>query len=106
MSKDGHGIEKGDDAEKRVDGLVQKTVAGLSFTLLTLGVFLAALVYWERKNGTSVISPAAIRNRCQLLYNLLLNKYYLDQFNQAVLTKSVQRIGQSAALCDFEGFRK
>jgi NADH-quinone oxidoreductase subunit L len=60
-------------------------------TLIALaGLALAWLIYYKQ-----VISAEAIKNRCKPIYNLLYNKYYIDELYQWFFDKIVLNIGQA-----------
>lgn len=60
-----------------------------SIILSFSGIICAYLFYGERKNGKVFISPVSLKNMFPKIYNLLLNKYYIDEFYKVTILKSV-----------------
>ena len=80
-----------EDLAKLFKGPVQMALHGFTaapFWLALAGV--AAAWYLYMRNPAL---PAAIKSRCEPLYTLLENKYYLDWFNENVLARGVRALG-------------
>ncbi|MDW7673021.1 MAG: NADH-quinone oxidoreductase subunit L [Bacillota bacterium] len=66
------------------------SLAAKSTGVAFAGITLAWLVYYKQ-----VISAEAIRNRFKPIYNLLYNKYYIDELYQLFFDKVVLSIGKA-----------
>ena len=80
-----------EDLAKLFQGPVQMALHGFTaapFWLALAGV--AAAWYLYMRNPAL---PAAIKSKCEPLYTLLENKYYLDWFNENVLARGVRALG-------------
>ncbi len=71
-------------------------VMGLSTVIACLGIGLAYLFYIL---GNKIL-PAGVRARFTPLYNLLYNKYYIDELYDAVLIQPLMRFSRFAARFD------
>jgi len=93
-----HGEGHGPEAEARHQAhymaMALSTVLGLS------GIFLGALMYLQRKDGGTVFSPIAAATRLRPAYQLLWNKYYLDELYMACFVMTTRAIGWASALFD------
>jgi NADH-quinone oxidoreductase subunit L len=72
----------------------------LSIFLAFSGIALGFLMYFERKNGRSVLNPATLARRFSWVHKLLLNKYYFDELYWAVLILPVRLLGVFMAQFD------
>jgi NADH-quinone oxidoreductase subunit L len=72
----------------------------LSIVLAFSGIALGALMYYERRNGRSVLNPATLARRFSWVHKLLLNKYYFDELYWAVLIMPVRLLGVFMAFFD------
>ncbi len=80
-----------DELAKLFHGPAQMALHGLTaapFWLALAGVVTAWYLYMR-----SPALPAAIKVKCQPLYTLLENKYYLDWFNENVLARGARALG-------------
>ncbi|MGB4115056.1 MAG: NADH-quinone oxidoreductase subunit L [Polaromonas sp.] len=76
---------------KLFHGPVQMALHGLTaapFWLALAGVVTAWYMYMRNP-----ALPAAIQSKCQPLYTLLENKYYIDWFNENVLARGTRMLG-------------
>ena len=76
---------------KLFHGPVQMALHGLTaapFWLALAGVVMAWYMYMRNP-----ALPAAIKSKCEPLYTLLENKYYLDWFNEHVLARGARVLG-------------
>ena len=74
--------------------MILSTVLGLS------GILFGALLYLQRKNGTTLINPDAIASRVRPIYTLLWNKYYLDEIYMACFVMSTRGLAWFCAMFD------
>ncbi|HEX2979261.1 MAG TPA: proton-conducting transporter membrane subunit, partial [Anaerolineaceae bacterium] len=72
----------------------------LSIVLAFSGIALGFLMYFERKNGRSVLNPATLARRFSWVHKLLLNKYYFDELYWAILIMPVRLLGVFMAFFD------
>ena len=80
-----------EELAKLFNGPVQMALHGLTaapFWLALAGVVAAWYMYMRNP-----ALPAAIKARCEPLYQLLENKYYLDWFNEQVLARGTRALG-------------
>jgi NADH-quinone oxidoreductase subunit L len=70
-------------------GMGIHSLLSLPFFLALAGVVSSWYFYMKRPD-----IPAAIRQRCSLIYTLLDNKYYFDKFNEVVLAAGARLIGK------------
>ena len=80
-----------EELAKLFNGPVQMALHGLTaapFWLALAGVVTAWYMYMRNP-----ALPAAIKAKCEPLYTLLDNKYYLDWFNEHVLARGVRALG-------------
>ncbi|MBC7405335.1 MAG: NADH-quinone oxidoreductase subunit L [Cytophaga sp.] len=80
-----------EELAKLFHGPVQMALHGLTaapFWLALAGVVTAWYMYMRNP-----ALPAAIKSKCEPLYTLLENKYYLDWFNENVLARGVRALG-------------
>ena len=80
-----------EELAKMFNGPVQMALHGLTaapFWLALAGVVAAWYMYMRNP-----ALPAAIKSRCEPLYTLLENKYYLDWFNEQVLARGARLLG-------------
>ena len=101
-----HGVEHGaehagghspeEEAKHKAHGIamVLSTILGLS------GIAFGALMYFERRNGKPVISPAIFVNTFGPIHRLLLHKYYMDELYMACCVMTVRALGAFAAIFD------
>ena len=59
----------------------------LSILVATTGIILSALTYWER---IQVIDPAKCARAMGPVYDLVYNKYYVDEFYERTLYRGVE----------------
>jgi NADH-quinone oxidoreductase subunit L len=59
------------------------------FWLAVAGVVLSWFLYLKRPD-----IPAAVKNACGPIYNVLENKYYFDRFNEVVLAGGARLLGK------------
>jgi len=70
-------------------------------TLLGLGgILLGALMYLQRRDGTTALNPATPATRFAFAYRLLWNKYYLDELYMACFIMSTRALSRLIALFD------
>ena len=70
-------------------------------TLLGLGgILLGALMYLQRRDGTTALNPATPATRFSALYRLLWNKYYLDELYMAGFIMSTRALSRLIAIFD------
>jgi len=70
-------------------------------TLLGLGgILLGALMYLQRRDGTTALNPATPATRFAFAYRLLCNKYYLDEIYMAGFIMSTRALSRLIALFD------
>ena len=69
-------------------GMALRGFASLPFMLAASGVLLAWFFYMKRPD-----IPAAIQQRCQLIYRVLDNKYGFDSFNERFFAGGSRRLG-------------
>ena len=70
-------------------------------TLLGLGgILLGALMYLQRRDGTTALNPATPATRFSAVYRLLWNKYYLDEIYMAGFIMSTRALSRLIALFD------
>ena len=74
--------------------MVLATVLGLS------GMLLGALVYWQRRDGSTVISAAWFKERFQGVHRVLWHKYYFDELYWVVFVLSTHAAARFCALFD------
>jgi NADH-quinone oxidoreductase subunit L len=80
-----------EELAKLFHGPVQMALHGLTaapFWLALAGVVAAWYMYMRNP-----ALPAAIKSKCEPLYTLLENKYYLDWFNEQVLARGARLLG-------------
>jgi NADH-quinone oxidoreductase subunit L len=80
-----------EELAKLFQGPVQMALHGLTaapFWLALAGVVTAWYMYMRNP-----ALPAAIKSKCQPLYTLLENKYYIDWFNENVLARGARMLG-------------
>ena len=80
-----------EELAKLFHGPVQMALHGLTaapFWLALAGVVMAWYMYMRNP-----ALPAAIKSKCEPLYTLLDNKYYLDWFNENVLARGARVLG-------------
>ena len=80
-----------EELAKLFQGPVQMALHGFTaapFWLALAGVVAAWYLYMRNP-----ALPAAIKSKCEPLYTLLENKYYLDWFNENVLARGVRALG-------------
>ena len=70
-------------------------MAGLSVAISVAGIILAVLMY-----RTKVISAEAIANKIKPLYNLSLNKWYIDDIYREVFIKGTHRLAKGVLNVD------
>ena len=66
---------------------------GLSTILGLSGILLGFLMYWERRDGGTLISPVRLAARTKPVYLLLLNKYYVDEFYDWLFVRTTLTLG-------------
>lgn len=72
-------------------------MAGSSVGIALLGITLAVLLYLLQK-----IDPAAIAAKIQPLYQLSLNKWYLDDINEVLFVQGSRRLARQVLEIDFK----
>jgi NAD(P)H-quinone oxidoreductase subunit 5 len=70
-------------------------MAGASVAISVAGIFLAVLMYRTRK-----IDPSAIAQKIQPLYNLSLNKWYIDDIYREVFIKGTRNLAKGVLNVD------
>ena len=70
-------------------------MAGLSVAISVAGIVLAILMY-----RTKAISPQAIAQKIKPLYNLSLNKWYIDDIYREVFVKGTRRLAKGVLNVD------
>jgi len=70
-------------------------MAGASVAISVAGIILAVLMYRMRK-----IDPAAIANKIKPLYNLSLNKWYIDEIYREVFIKGTRNLAKGVLNVD------
>lgn len=70
-------------------------MAGSSVGIALLGITLASLMYLARK-----IDPAAIANQIKPLYNLSLNKWYIDDIYEVVFVQGSRKLAKQVLEVD------
>jgi NADH-quinone oxidoreductase subunit L len=93
-----HGEGHGPEAEARHKA--HYMAMGLSTVLGLSGILFGALMYLQRKNGRTFLDPNAVATRLRPVYQLLWNKYYLDELYMACLVMSTRAIAWGSALFD------
>ena len=73
---------------------------GLSTILGLSGILLGALMYLQRNDGKTVLNPGTAATRCRLIYQVLWNKYYFDEFYMAAFVMTTRALGYAAAVFD------
>ena len=91
---EGHGPEAEARHQAHYMAMALSTVLGLG------GIFLGALMYLQRRDGRTVFNPDAVATRLRPAYQLLWNKYYLDELYMACLVMTTRAIGWASALFD------
>lgn len=71
------------------------TMAGASVAISVAGIILAVLMYRAGK-----INPAAIAKKIEPLYNLSLNKWYIDDFYRQVFIKGTRNLAKQVLNVD------
>jgi NAD(P)H-quinone oxidoreductase subunit 5 len=71
-------------------------MAGSSVGIGLIGITLASLMYLSRK-----IDPSAIASKIPVLYNLSLNKWYIDDFYNSVFVIGLRRIARQVMEVDY-----
>ncbi len=84
------------DALHKAHGLAMKlsTILGLS------GIAFGALVYLQRRNGTTVLKAETFANAFAPIRRVLLKKYYCDEIYMACFVMSTRALGAFAAVFD------
>lgn len=72
-------------------------MAGASVAISVAGIILAVLMYRTKK-----IDPSAIANKIRPLYNLSLNKWYIDDFYREVFIKGTRRLAKGVLNVDIK----
>ncbi len=75
--------------ELHMSHAVELSLMVLSVSVGLLGIYLAYWIY-VKKNGEPA---AAIVEKCRMLYRLLVNKYFIDDFYNGVIVKGVMILG-------------
>jgi NAD(P)H-quinone oxidoreductase subunit 5 len=70
-------------------------MAGASVAISVAGIFLAVLMYRTQK-----IDPSAIAQKIQPLYNLSLNKWYIDDIYREVFIKGTRNLAKGVLNVD------
>lgn len=70
------------------------TILGLS------GIAFGALMYLQKRDGSTVLRPEAFVKTFRPIHKLLLNKYYLDELYMACFVMTTRAAGAFAALFD------
>lgn len=73
---------------------------GLSTILGLSGIALGALMYLQRRNGTTVFNPATVATALRPAFTLLSRKYYLDELYMAVFVNTTHLLGRFSAAFD------
>jgi NADH-quinone oxidoreductase subunit L len=84
-----HYFEAGGRVYDRVGTLAAHGFWSLPFLLALIGLWLAWFFYLHRPE-----LPDLLRQRVSALYQLLLNKYYVDEFNNIVFAGGARRLGR------------
>lgn len=71
-------------------------MAGNSVGIALIGITLASLMYLQKK-----IDPSAIANRIRPLYELSLNKWYIDDIYDTVFVQGCRRLARQVMEVDF-----
>ena len=89
-------FEPGSLALPKTHGTTAFVMMAVSVTLGLLGIFLAALFYLEplRSIAPKFLNPGEIAKRFNGIYQLLCNKYYVDEFYAAAIVRPVKRFCQ------------
>ncbi|MEL6138963.1 MAG: NAD(P)H-quinone oxidoreductase subunit 5 [Cyanobacteria bacterium J06628_6] len=72
-------------------------MAGSSVAISVAGIILAVLMY-----RTKVIDPGAIASKIKPLYNLSLNKWYIDEIYQEVFVKGTRNLAKQVLNIDIK----
>ena len=72
-------------------------MAGASVAISVAGIILAVLMYRTRQ-----IDPSAIANKIRPLYNLSLNKWYIDDLYREVFIKGTRRLAKGVLNVDIK----
>jgi NAD(P)H-quinone oxidoreductase subunit 5 len=72
-------------------------MGGSSVGIALIGITLASLMYLSRK-----IDPSAIAEKIKPLYNFSLNKWYLDDINDALFVQGSRRLARQVMEVDFK----
>lgn len=80
-----------EELSKMFHGPVQMGLHGLTTAPFWLAVSGVALAYYMYIVNPSL--PGAVQRRCQPVYVLLENKYYMDWFNENILARGMRAIG-------------
>ena len=84
-----HYFEAGSRAFDRLGTFVAHGFVSWPFLLALIGLGLAWLFYIHRPE-----LPELVRRRNNAVYKLLLNKYYVDEFNDLVFATGARRLGR------------
>ena len=89
-------FEPGSLVLPKTHGTTAFVMMAVSMTLGLLGIFLAALFYLEplRSIAPKFLNPGEIAKRFNGIYQLLCNKYYVDEFYAAAIVRPVKRFCQ------------
>ncbi len=71
-------------------------MAGSSVGIALIGITLASFMYWQQK-----LDPHAIAEKIKPLYQLSLNKWYFDDFYNAVFVRGCRRIARQVMEVDY-----
>jgi len=89
---EGHGGHAAHAAHNIAMGL--STILGLS------GIALGALMYLQRRNGTTVFNPNTVATLFRPVFTVLSRKYYLDELYTAVFVNTTHVLGRFSAAFD------
>lgn len=95
---DSHGAAHSpeEDARHRAHRLAMiiSTILGLS------GIFFGALMYLQKRDGSTVLRPEVFVAAFRPVHRILLNKYYFDEIYLACIVMTTRAVGIFAALFD------
>ena len=91
--------EKSLETSHEVHG-AHNTAMMLSTGLGLLGIIFGGLFYFERKNGSTLLSAEAVKNRFPLVHRVLSRKYYLDELYWGLIVLGTHLVSRVIAAFD------
>ncbi len=84
-------------------GSPEFVLMGVSVAAGLMGIFLAALIYFEalKHRTPAFLNPDTVSQKFQNVYSLLYNKYYVDELYDAVVVNPVKKLCQYCFYFDF-----